>query len=184
MAVRHRLPDERAAVNHKFSIGGHEGYLNVGLYPHGEPGELFVTMTKSGSTINGLMDGFAMAVSVGLQHGVPLEVFVSKLAHMRFEPSGFSKYPGMGYAKSILDYIARYMGGRFLSKTTAAPEHDLPEIPIGPEPIDLSPTHASDAMSSVMEFGDAPPCSTCGSITVRSGSCYKCLECGSTTGCS
>ena len=113
--MRHRLPDERMSVTHKFNVGGHEGYIIVGLYPDGEPGEIFITMAKEGSTVSGLMDSFACAVSIALQHGVPLKLLCEKFAHTRFEPSGWSKNPDIGFAKSIMDYIFRWLQLRFLT---------------------------------------------------------------------
>ena len=114
-AVRHRLQEERASITHKFKIGDHEGYITVGLYPDGEPGELFITMAKEGSTVCGLMDSFALTTSIALQHGVPLRLFCEKFAHTRFEPSGWSGNPDIGYAKSIIDYIFRWLQLRFLT---------------------------------------------------------------------
>src|SRR5271163_3522545 len=114
-AVRHKLQEERASITHKFKVGDHEGYITVGLYPSGEPGELFITMAKEGSTVSGLMDSFALAVSIALQHGVPLKVFCEKFAHTRFEPSGWSGNADIGYAKSIMDYIFRWLQMRFLT---------------------------------------------------------------------
>ena len=114
-AVRHKLKEERMSVTHKFNIGGHEGYIIVGLYPDGEPGEIFIKMAKEGSTVSGLMDSFALAVSISLQHGVPLKLFCEKFAHTRFEPSGWSSNPDIGFAKSIMDYIFRWLQMRFLS---------------------------------------------------------------------
>src|SRR5271154_1344341 len=114
-AVRHRLKDERMSITHKFNISGHEGYITVGLYPNGQPGEIFIQMAKEGSTVSGLMDSFALAVSISLQHGVPLKLFCEKLAHTRFEPNGYSTNPDIGYAKSIMDYIFRWLQMRFLS---------------------------------------------------------------------
>ena len=114
-AVRHRLPDERFSITHKFNVGGHEGYLTVGLYKEGMPGEIFITMAKEGSTVSGLMDSFACAISIGLQHGVPLKLLCEKFAHTRFEPSGWSRNPDIGYAKSIMDYIFRWLQLRFLT---------------------------------------------------------------------
>jgi hypothetical protein len=114
-ANRHRLPDERAAITHHFSIGGNEGYLTVGLYPNGQPGEVFIRMAKAGSTISGLMECLGAVTSVGLQHGVPLKVLCSKLSHTRFEPSGWTGNPEIGYAKSVMDYIFRWIELRFLS---------------------------------------------------------------------
>ncbi len=114
-ARRHRLPDERLSITHKFTVGGHEGYLTVGLYKDGMPGEIFITMAKEGSTVSGLMDSFACAVSIGLQHGVPLKLLCEKFAHTRFEPSGWSHNQDIGYAKSIMDYIFRWLQLRFLT---------------------------------------------------------------------
>src|SRR6202051_3538795 len=114
-ANRHRLPDERVGLTHHFSIAGHEGYLTVGLYPNGQPGEVFIRMAKAGSTISGLMECFGAVTSVGLQHGVPLRVFCSKVSHTRFEPSGWTRNAELGYAKSVMDYIFRWMELRFLS---------------------------------------------------------------------
>ena len=274
-AVRHRLPGERASVTHKFSIGGHEGYITVGLYPNGQPGELFIRMAKEGSTISGLMDSFALAISLSLQHGVPLKVLCEKFAHTRFEPSGWTGNEQIGYAKSIMDYLFRWMQLRFLSGTqldlfaglaspksvpvaghitapnstaiptppapattassTAEPHSGpwaldpAPSAPIpephtmlgdafehhdrnppqqgiapdltasyglnpssGPWALDPGPlkvedrsfVHTADAMKSMYDMGDAPSCSTCGAIMVRNGSCYRCMECGGTSGCS
>jgi ribonucleoside-diphosphate reductase alpha chain len=251
-AVRHRLPAERASITHKFGIAGHEGYITVGLYPNGAPGEIFIRMAKEGSTISGLMDSFATAISLALQHGVPLKVLVEKFAHTRFEPSGWTGNEQIGYAKSIMDYLFRWMQLRFLSgqqldlfsnmkpvaaaasagvtaasaallagaeahtsaANTAEPEphtilgeaferHDRtpPQQGIAPDLSSRSglPSqseasgyrvedrglyHAADAMRSMYDMGDAPSCSTCGSIMVRNGACHRCMECGSTSGCS
>src|SRR5437879_12999819 len=114
-AVRHKLPEERASITHKFNVGGHEGYITVGLYPDGCPGEIFITMAKEGSTVSGLMDSFACAVSIALQHGVPLKLLCEKFAHTRFEPSGWTSTPEIGFAKSIMDYIFRWLQLRFLT---------------------------------------------------------------------
>ncbi|HSY35622.1 MAG TPA: vitamin B12-dependent ribonucleotide reductase [Acidobacteriaceae bacterium] len=281
-AVRHRLPAERMSITHKFGIGGHEGYITVGLYPNGAPGEIFIRMAKEGSTISGLMDSFATAISMALQHGVPLKVLVEKFAHTRFEPSGWTGSEELGYAKSIMDYLFRWMQLRFLSgqqldlfanlKQPTLPSalpvssstagispsavilneekdpriassgqasgshatpatHELhgeafqhsdrtpPQQGIASEPqalkwtdpqvsisSDLSANagltdngerttehytvedrsiyHTASAMQSMYNMGDAPSCSTCGSIMTRNGSCYRCMECGSTSGCS
>jgi ribonucleoside-diphosphate reductase alpha chain len=184
-ANRHRLQDERSAINHHFSIAGHEGYLTVGLYPNGQPGEIFVRMAKAGSTIAGLMECFGTVVSVGLQHGVPLKVLCDKLSHTRFEPSGWTGNEEMGYAKSIMDYLFRWMELRFLSGT---------QLPLFATKEGASgnagrvPNEASASISHFLhdayEVGDAPLCSTCGSLMVRNGSCYKCVNCGGTSGCS
>jgi ribonucleoside-diphosphate reductase alpha chain len=205
-AVRHRLKEERMSVTHKFNIGGHEGYLTVGLYPDGTPGELFIKMAKEGSTVSGLMDSFALAVSIALQHGVPLKLFCDKFAHTRFEPSGWSSNPEIGFAKSIMDYIFRWVQLRFLTgqqqllfdnlrpRTAGAPgpetvgdlEAAAPAPIAAPRNRDADRTnqHAADALSNLIDLGDAPSCHVCGSIMVRNGSCYKCMSCGSTSGCS
>ena len=109
------MPVERDSVTHKFSVGGHEGYLTVGMYPDGRAGEIFIKMSKEGSTLSGVMDGLALTISLGLQYGVPLKVFVDKLLNTRFEPSGISANPNIRFATSVLDYIARWLGGRFIS---------------------------------------------------------------------
>jgi ribonucleoside-diphosphate reductase alpha chain len=264
-AVRHRLPEERASLTHKFSLAGHEGYITVGLYPSGEPGEIFIKMAKEGSTVSGLMDSFATAISLSLQHGVPLKVLCEKFAHTRFEPSGWTGNEHIGFAKSIMDYIFRWLQLRFLSGQQlslfaglAAPVAAAPAPPSliddsstesgGPfksvvslsgnegrqpltadqhqptrgmgatsspqggiaseaqpnNPVILSEAargaeskdlrfgnlpdrgvyHAADAMRSMYDMGDAPSCHTCGAIMVRNGSCYRCMSCGSTSGCS
>jgi ribonucleoside-diphosphate reductase alpha chain len=206
-AVRHKLQEERASITHKFKVGDHEGYITVGLYPDGEPGELFITMAKEGSTVSGLMDSFALAVSIALQHGVPLKLFCEKFAHTRFEPSGWSGNPEIGYAKSIMDYIFRWLQMRFLTgqqqmlfdnfrPRTAALNPKAEETgeaassapPLRPENRELrtgsGSIHAADALSSIVDLGDAPSCSFCGSIMTRNGSCYRCMSCGSTSGCS
>src|SRR5947209_2598740 len=196
-AVRHKLPEERMSVTHKFNIGGHEGYITVGLYPDGSPGEIFITMAKEGSTVSGLMDSFALAVSIALQHGVPLKLLCEKFAHTRFEPSGWTNNTEIGFAKSIMDYIFRWLQLRFLTGQQQLLFENLRPRPaaLGPQPEDvgraLSPAmpatnsvHAADALSSIIDLGDAPTCSFCGSIMVRNGSCYKCMSCGSTSGCS
>jgi ribonucleoside-diphosphate reductase alpha chain len=271
-AVRHRLPEERASVTHKFSIAGHEGYITVGLYPTGQPGEIFIKMAKEGSTVSGMMDSFATAISLALQHGVPLRVLCEKFAHTRFEPSGWTGNEQIGYAKSLMDYIFRWLNLRFLSGeqltlfaglapqpaplptpptllpetesedesgisqgqlarlaeevarklnqvggqagassqaslglgdvgmgSTSSPEGGIaPGIEATGTPT-ASPTsgqifvhgvedrgvyHASDAMRDLYDMGDAPSCGVCGAIMVRNGSCYRCMSCGSTSGCS
>jgi ribonucleoside-diphosphate reductase alpha chain len=257
-AVRHRLPAERASVTHKFGLAGHEGYITVGLYPNGQPGEIFIRMAKEGSTVSGLMDSFATAVSLALQHGVPLRVLCEKFAHTRFEPSGWTGNEQIGYAKSIMDYIFRWIQIRFLSghqldlfaglspqsqgqaqgqisvpvegtvtspssavilsaakdpealnpatsrlnlsaseddyHTTTPPQQGIaPDLsarsglesstPLGSIE-DRGVYHVSDAMKSMYDMGDSPSCATCGAIMTRSGSCYRCMSCGSTSGCS
>jgi ribonucleoside-diphosphate reductase alpha chain len=233
-AVRHRLPDERASITHKFSIAGHDGYITVGLYRDGTPGEIFIRMAKEGSTVSGLMDSFATAISVALQHGVPLKLMCDKFAHSRFEPSGFTGNQQIPIAKSIMDYIFRWIELRFIkdqqyelfdslrksvtqpvvlnagaaqqaglandSAETAAPKgalavearagvaRDAVEAPsaedIGIGLTDRGIYHAADALKDVIDMGDAPSCHVCGSIMTRNGSCYRCMSCGSTSGCS
>jgi ribonucleoside-diphosphate reductase alpha chain len=264
-AIRHRLQEERASLTHKFSIAGHEGYITVGMYPNGQPGEIFIRMAKEGSTVSGLMDAFATSVSLALQHGVPLKVLCEKFAHTRFEPSGWTGNEQIGYAKSLMDYMFRWLNLRFLSgqqlalfaglapqtpQLPASPsllaESDLDEEDspttqqhiarlaeevakrlnqvaatsahsgggIAPEPQaepgggarrmaesqmhqaeaagpshvpsmqDRGLYHAADAMRGMYDMGDAPSCGTCGAIMVRNGSCYRCMSCGSTSGCS
>jgi ribonucleoside-diphosphate reductase alpha chain len=175
--VRRKLQPERNSLTHKFAIGGHEGYLTVGLYEDGTPGELFVTMAKEGSTISGLMDSFATAVSYALQYGVPLKFFVDKFSHVRFEPSGWTGNPQVPYAKSIMDYIFRWLGAKFLG-----PEYAVGEAGEAPK---LRATEAPPQQELfVPSVSDAPSCSECGGIMTRNGSCYKCGNCGSTSGCS
>ena len=202
--ARRRLPDERRSITHKFSIGGHEGYMTVGMYDDGAPGELFVTMAKEGSVVSGLMDGFATSISMALQYGVPLQVLCDKFSHMRFEPSGFTGNPDIPIAKSITDYIFRWLSLKFLPSENAQQlEAAQVALPPGAAPQgvkaaagtkvlvmpQLPPVARPPSPSESAQFGarmqqDAPPCPTCGSITVRNGACYKCLNCGSTTGCS
>ncbi len=224
--VRHRLPEERPSLTHKFSIAGHEGYITVGLYPNGQPGEIFIKMAKEGSTVSGLMDAFATAISLSLQHGVPLKVLCEKFSHLRFEPSGWTGNEEIGFAKSIMDYIFRWLQLRFLSGTqlplfaglaaqAAAAEMEKAYVPEQHQPArgmgattapqggilpemhashgqtqtslhmeDRGLVHAADAMRGFVDMGDAPTCHTCGAIMIRNGSCYKCVECGSTSGCS
>ncbi|MBV8807566.1 MAG: vitamin B12-dependent ribonucleotide reductase, partial [Acidobacteriaceae bacterium] len=174
---RRKLSDERQSLTHKFSIGGHEGYITVGLYEDGTPGEVFISMAKEGSTISGLMDTLATSISYGLQYGVPLKFFVDKFSHVRFEPSGWTGNPQVPYAKSIIDYIFRWLGARFLGITEANEVGDTPKLrPTEPEP--------QQSLQFETNLGDAPLCSECGSIMTRNGSCYKCENCGGTSGCS
>jgi ribonucleoside-diphosphate reductase alpha chain len=210
-AVRHRLDDERMSITHKFNVGGHEGYITVGLYQDGSPGEIFITMAKEGSTVSGLMDSFACAVSLALQHGVPLKLLCEKFAHTRFEPSGWTNNTDIGFAKSIMDYIFRWLQLRFLTgqqqllfenlrpklsagdvgRAPSPADSDLPvsgDVAASPKPEarNLNPgsQHPADALAGMIDLGDAPTCHVCGSIMVRNGSCYKCMSCGSTSGCS
>jgi|TARA_B110000116_G_scaffold240050_1_gene227857 ribonucleoside-diphosphate reductase alpha chain len=204
--ARRRLPDERQAITHKFDIAGHEGYITVGLFEDGTPGEIFLVMAKEGSTISGFADAFAQAVSYALQYGVPLQVLVDKFSHVRFEPSGITKNPGVRVAKSIVDYVFRWMATKFLSAeaqfhagvnvpqentTVASPqevdqrraEHVGGESGVGATTVDDGNSAARGAPFAIQNDQDAPPCSTCGSIMIRNGSCYKCVNCGATSGC-
>jgi ribonucleoside-diphosphate reductase alpha chain len=194
---RRRLPDERQSITHKFSIAGHDGYLTVGMYEDGTPGEIFIVMAKAGSTLSGVMDSFAMAVSLGLQHGVPLRLFINKFSHVRFEPHGFTKNSDIPIAKSIIDYIFRWLGIKFLGEHPATVSHeqakeDLLEAqgvrPVSDAQLSLINGVASgSALEDDRAFvsqADAPVCSDCGSIMVRRGACYSCLNCGATSGCS
>jgi len=175
---RRKLPDERESITHKFSIGGHEGYITVGMYEDGTPGEMFITMAKEGSTISGLMDSMAVVTSLSLQFGVPLRFLVDKFSHVRFEPSGWTGNSQIPYAKSIMDYIFRWLGAKFLG-----PEYAVTEAG---ESAGLRATESEP--QQVLPFAptapDAPLCAECGSIMTRNGSCYKCGNCGGTSGCS
>jgi len=185
--VRRKLPDERQSITHKFSVGGHEGYITVGLYPDGKPGEIFITMSKEGSVVSGLMDSFATAISLALQYGVPLETLVNKFAHMRFEPSGVTNNPQIRFAKSIMDYIFRWLALKFLppeqqpASEVASIENHTGLAEKVSEPAQT--LRAAEQLVFQLQ-ADAPPCPECGSIMVRNGACYKCLNCGATSGCS
>ena len=200
-AQRHRLPAERASLTHKFKVGNHEGYITVGLYPEGMPGEIFITMAKEGSTVSGVMDCFATAISVALQHGVPLKLLCEKFKHTRFEPSGWTGNTDINYASSMMDYIFRWLELRFINgqqgelfanfnkpaASIAPPEVEVPttEPPAkGQEPKANSYHHAADALKDIVDMGDAPSCHNCGAIMTRNGSCFRCMSCGSTSGCS
>jgi ribonucleoside-diphosphate reductase alpha chain len=198
--VRRKLPDERHAITHKFDIQGHEGYITVGLFKDGTPGEIFLVMAKEGSTISGFADAFAQAISYALQYGVPLQALVDKFSHVRFEPSGMTKNPEIRFAKSIVDYIFRWLATKFLSAEaqfhagvngrerednghSLAPTADAGRNEPAASP--GRPTVATPANPhlTIQNQEDAPPCSTCGSIMIRSGACYKCVNCGNTSGC-
>jgi len=203
-STRHRLPAERASLTHKFKVGNHEGYITVGLYPNGDPGEIFITMAKEGSTVSGVMDCFATAISIALQHGVPMPFLCEKFKHTRFEPSGWTGNPDINYASSMMDYIFRWLELRFVTgqqgelfanfgkpHATAAPAEVSPAS--SPESAPLletrnskleTPRHAADALSEIVDMGDAPSCHNCGAIMTRNGSCFRCMSCGSTSGCS
>ena len=191
---RRRLPDERRSITHKFDIAGHEGYITVGMYEEKQPGEIFIRMSKEGSTISGLMDSFATAISMALQYGVPLKVLVDKFSHMRFEPSGFTKNPDIPMAKSIMDYIFRWLATKFLDrqmqKEVGIIRIDEEESPTkkGVQAAALAPRGGAPQPSTSVRTGlfqqDAPPCPDCGAIMIRSGACYKCMNCGAVSGCS
>jgi ribonucleoside-diphosphate reductase alpha chain len=193
--LRRKLPDERRSYTHKFDIAGHEGYITVGMYEDGQPGEIFITMSKEGSTISGLMDSFATAISMALQYGVPLRVLVDKFSHMRFEPSGFTKNPNIPIAKSIMDYIFRWLATKFLDGDAqqevgvvkeSVEEEAVPEkkvVPLTAAPRGGAPVTTISSVTSLYQQ-DAPPCPDCGAIMIRSGACYKCMNCGAVSGCS
>jgi ribonucleoside-diphosphate reductase alpha chain len=192
---RRKLPNERSSITHKFSIGGHEGYLTVGKYDDGTAGEIFIKMAKEGSTLSGIMDAFALSVSVALQYGVPLRALVDKFVNSRFEPSGYTGNPRIRYAKSVVDYIGRWLGGKFIS-----PDYLDSEVAVGDAKgsIATGTTEAkAPAAVTVMKvpepemstrsraaIDDAPSCSECGMLMTPNGSCYKCSNCGGTSGCS
>jgi ribonucleoside-diphosphate reductase alpha chain len=203
---RRRLPDERNSITHKFDIAGHEGYITVGLYEDGQPGELFLTMAKEGSTISGFADAFAQAISYALQYGVPLQDLVDKFSHVRFEPAGMTKNADIRFAKSIVDYIFRWLAAKFLSadaqyragvnnrEEVTTPEQLVLDVRGAGAAVPAASAKPADApgaphgakpsqFAAIQNQEDAPPCSTCGSIMVRSGACYKCSNCGTTSGC-
>jgi ribonucleoside-diphosphate reductase alpha chain len=195
-AIRYKLPAERVSLTHKFSIGGHEGYVTVGLYDDGTPGEIFVRMAKEGSAIAGLMDSFATSVSLALQHGVPLATLSEKLKGTRFEPSGFTGNPDIPIATSIMDYLFRWLAKRFLDEAAhpaarikpATGQLDLPKVPViaADEPEADKPilVETRQQKATWVRETDAPPCHECGTLMIRNGACHKCPNCGSTSGCS
>ena len=198
--VRRKLPDERQAITHKFDIAGHEGYITVGLFEDGMPGEIFLVMAKEGSTISGFADAFAQAISYALQYGVPLSSLVDKFSHVRFEPSGMTRNPDVRFAKSIVDYIFRWMASKFLSpeaqyavgvnnrdevvsSSATVTETVTKSVSVETSVTVPAPAKTKSTFAAMQNQEDAPPCSTCGSIMVRSGACYKCSNCGTTSGC-
>lgn len=187
--IRRRLPQDCRSVRHKFDIAGHEGYIHVGLFEDGAPGELFIKIAKEGSTISGLMDTIGILTSMALQYGVPLDVLVSKFSHVRFEPSGFTKNPEIPLAKSLIDYIFRFLGAKFLNPEQreavglALPDRGEPTAERAAGPVVAIGDHVVDGLGFSPQ-SDAPSCADCGSIMIRNGSCYKCLNCGATSGCS
>ncbi len=183
--VRRRLPDTRHSITHKFSIEGHEGYITVGTYEDGSPGEIFITMAKEGSTISGMMDAFATSISLTLQYGVPLKDLVNKFGHMRFEPAGMTQNREIPVAQSVVDYVFRWLGSQFLG------EEEKAELGILSETVRarLEADYGKQGEFVIKPNGhngqdDAPPCMNCGWIMTRSGTCYRCENCGSTSGCS
>jgi ribonucleoside-diphosphate reductase alpha chain len=199
--LRRKLPDERHAITHKFSIAGHEGYITAGMYEDGTPGEIFLTMSKEGSTISGLMDSFATAISLALQYGVPLPTLVDKFSHARFEPAGYTNNPEIRIAKSIVDYIFRWLGSKFLHRVpeaqpslssgngeensasaTATLKAALPTLTLTAQATEADLTHKE--RETFQNQADAPICADCGTLMVRNGACFKCLNCGSVFGCS
>jgi len=192
---RRKLPNERSSITHKFSIGGHEGYLTVGKYDDGTAGEIFIKMAKEGSTLSGIMDAFALSVSVALQYGVPLRALVDKFVNSRFEPSGYTGNPRIRYAKSVVDYIGRWLGGKFISSDyldgeaavadPAAPVTTVTTEAKAPAPVTVMKVPEPEAsIRPRAAIDDAPSCSECGMLMTPNGSCYKCSNCGSTSGCS
>ncbi len=183
--VRRRLPEERQSITHKFVIGDHEGYVTVGLYPDGKPGEVFLVMAKEGTVVSGLSDCFATAISLALQYGVPLEVLVDKFTHTRFEPSGFTHHPEIRYAKSITDYIFRWLALKFKDQERQDGEAEDGD---GLQAVSLSAAPGASAAGNqqitFVNEGDAPPCPVCGSLMTRQGTCHRCINCGTTNGCS
>ena len=198
--VRRPLPDERQSLTHKFTVGGHKGYATVGLYEDGTPGEVFITMAKEGSTISGLMDSFASMTSFALQYGVPLRFLVQKCTNARFEPAGWTSNPEIPYAKSLTDYIFRWLALRFLTpaeraecgiggetRADNAAAEQLTALAAGQSDSESAATDTASATGPDIGFMpqlDAPLCSVCGSLMVTNGSCHKCINCGSTSGCS
>ena len=196
--IRRRLPDERPAITHKFSIAGHEGYITVGMFEDGAPGEIFLVMAKEGSTISGLMDAFATSISLALQYRVPLKALIDKFSHMRFEPAGFTNNKEIPIAKSVMDYIFRWLASKFLDQEDRARVGVLASVDEGtPEPLlpgllphsraKIGNGHVTAVAEERFPFRlqeDAPVCAECGALMIRNGSCYKCLNCGATSGCS
>ncbi len=206
--VRRRLPSTRQSLTHKFSVGGHEGYVTVGLFEDGTPGELFITMATEGSNIGRLMNVIGTEMSMGLQYGVPLEVFVNKFSHSRFEPSGWTNNPDIPNAKSVVDYIFRWLGMEFLPgyREANAPQREPAEettaaatttsvvhkngtnghaaTAVENDLVKLEDTPAARSELFAKYQSDAPACDNCGAITVRNGNCYLCHNCGNSMGCS
>jgi ribonucleoside-diphosphate reductase alpha chain len=195
LTQRRRLPEDRVEVGRKFRVGDYEGYIHVGLYEDGTPGDIFVDIAKEGTTLAGLMNSFMISVSLGLQYGVPLEVYVSKFAHMRFEPSGQTNDADIRIAKSIVDYVFRWMGKKFLQpdqqeeigilspevKARLAQRYKDTGTEVAAEPAEAPPPGQTALFNA---FEDAVECAKCGGRMIRTGSCYTCRDCGTNTGCS
>ena len=202
LPIRHRMPDERQSITHKFNIAGHKGYITAGLYEDGKPGEIFVTMSKQGSVINGLMDSFATSISIALQYGVPLSTLVRKFSHSRFEPYGFTSNPQIRVARSIVDYIFRYLGLKFLSEKEqldigikADSDVSTQQTALNLDTKEEEKKEEQDLITATTEVdpseekqaeqkatADAPVCANCGSMMMKTGTCYTCLNCASTSG--
>ncbi|MFP6626272.1 MAG: vitamin B12-dependent ribonucleotide reductase [Deltaproteobacteria bacterium] len=187
--VRRRLPADCVSLRHKFDVAGHEGYIHVGFYEDGSPGEIFIKMAKEGSTISGLMDTVATLTSLSLQYGVPIDALVKKFSHVRYEPSGFTKNPEIPMAKSLTDYIFRFLGNRFAEGGPGSLQAGkvLPTVDVEKRLNQLeSQGEAGDSSNGdlIQQQLDAPTCADCGSIMIRNGACYKCMNCGATSGCS
>src|SRR5437879_8452489 len=185
---RHKLPSERQSITHKFSVGGHEGYITVGMYEDGTPGEIVIKMSKEGSTLSGFMDGFALSVSIGLQYGVPLKALVDKFINTRFEPSGYTGHRSIPYAKSVLDYIGRWLGGRFISADYLTPAGEA-AAPAGiaaavPSTLVVKASVPEESAPPQVAFDGAPTCAECGTLRTQNGGSYKRERFGSTSGCS
>ncbi len=185
---RRKLPDTRPSITHKFSVAGYEGYLTVGLYEDGKPGEIFITLGKAGSTLAGFADSFATAVSFALQHGVDLKFLVDKFTHVRFEPSGFTGNADIPIAQSIVDYVFRWMAKQFLPREEQ-PQTAPPSAPNGTEMLPDTAAVSRETLRArerevFVRQADAPPCAECGAIMIRNGACYACANCGATSGCS
>jgi ribonucleoside-diphosphate reductase alpha chain len=186
---RRRLPADCRSIRHKFDVAGHEGYIHIGFFDDGAPGEIFIKMAKEGSTISGLMDTIATLTSMAMQYGVPIDALVNKFAHVRFEPSGFTKNPDIPVAKSLTDYIFRFLGTRFGGEAAAAATLAdstpvRPSVAAARPKLEVLEGGQGKPIDLILSQSDAPTCSDCGSIMIRNGACYKCHNCGATSGCS
>jgi ribonucleoside-diphosphate reductase alpha chain len=184
LPFRRRLPDTRRSVTHKFTVGGHEGYMSVGMFDDGAPGELFITMAKEGSTIGGLMDTIGTLTSLCLQYGVGIEVLSDKFSYQRFEPSGWTGNAEIRNATSIIDYVFRWLQFQFVAVRAVAPPETVKALVVAtPKPQrEMALALSAAAINEVQN--DNPPCPKCGHITERAGKCHRCPNCGEQTGCS